>query len=179
MQVSSRLARAINASLIVIASQPINCLTSCQAHSYLQVSRRLARAINASLVVIASQPLAARELLQGFAADPGMAPGPTAVVAAEAGHVRLAVQTYTRLLASLSTSDCNLMAQELICTKPVRKQSAFDKVPRNSTGSLPSTGQVSCFCPEQSAAWVACCSTSASDDQGMHWNILGRLHCKA
>lgn len=93
------------------------CLTLLRAHR--QVSRRLARAINASLVVIASQPPAAREMLQGFAAEPGMTPGPAAVVAAEAGHVRLAVQTYTRLLASLGPSDCNLMARELICTKPV------------------------------------------------------------
>ena len=71
-------------------------------------------------MVIAAQPHAAREQLQGFAPDPSMAPGPVAVVAAEAGHVRLAVQTYIRLLASLETSDCNLMAQELICSKPVR-----------------------------------------------------------
>ncbi|KAK9832178.1 hypothetical protein WJX74_001843 [Apatococcus lobatus] len=92
-------------------------------HCISKVSRRLARAINGSLVVIAAQPLAAREQLQGFALDPSVPPGPAAVVAAEVGHVRLAVQTYVRLLASLSTSDCNLMAQELICTKPSKTDS--------------------------------------------------------
>ncbi len=85
----------------------------------LQVSRRLARAINASLIIITAQPFAAREPLRGFAADDSL---PAATVAAEVGHVRLAVQTYIRLLAALNTSDCSLMAQELICAKPVRER---------------------------------------------------------
>ena len=143
------------------------------------MSRRLARAVNASLVVIASQPLAAREMLQGFAADSGMAPGPTAVVTAEAGHVRLAVQTYTRLLGSLSTCDCNLLAQELICTKPVRKHSALDisngkdsERSHHDSLSLPA-------CVRDCWIWFACCSTAASGDWNVPWKVVGGLRCKA
>ena len=74
-------------------------------------------------VATEAQPFSAREQLRsmhGSVPDPSMPSGPVAVVNAEASHVRLAVQTYIRLLAALNTCDCNLMARELICARPVR-----------------------------------------------------------
>ena len=87
-----------------------------------QVSRRLARAINASLIIIAAQPPAARDQLQGLLSDLSAASSTGALIAAEAGHVQLAVQTYIHLLGSLNAGDCNIMSQELIRAKPVRSQ---------------------------------------------------------